>query len=241
MEERCERWVTEHPGDDWREEEKKHRNTSDEDDLKESRLFLDSGNIFRIFLDNFADVFRHGGRDAVSDENDDHGGEGDDEAIATIVCWPEDAPSDRVYDIGSDIENHFGDCEPDERRGEFFHRVLIVVAPPRLSKEGAGGGILLFEIFFNFQYHSIQIIIDIIIPKTQYHITKALKVYGSVSIVWNIFFVLPSIDFNNQFLFRATEVDDILSNSMLPTKSVPKGLSSETGPKNNFLWGRIFS
>jgi hypothetical protein len=123
----------------------------------------------------------------------------------------------------------------------FFIDDVVSLFPPLLSKEGAGGGILLFEIFFNFQYHSIQIIIDIIISKSKYCIAKALKVYGSVSIVGYIFFVLPPIDFNNQFLLRATEVDDILSNSMLPTESVPKELSSETGPKNSFLWGRIFS
>ena len=75
---------------------------------------LDYWHHARIFLEIFAEEARHGCGDAVSDENDNGRGEGDDERIAPVVGGSQDAPGDRVNHIARNIEEYFGKGEPDE-------------------------------------------------------------------------------------------------------------------------------
>ncbi len=121
LEERSEGCVSEGPGDGWCEQEEDDRDTADDDDLESGGLAFDSRDILRVLLEDFAQVFGHGGRDAVADKDDDHSGERHDEPVAAIISRTQYAASDRVDDIGGDIEDDFGGGEPEKGGREFFH------------------------------------------------------------------------------------------------------------------------
>ena len=70
----------------------------------------------------------------------------------------------------------------------------------------------------NHPNHPVDIFHCIVIPKSDYFISQRLKVFCSFCVVLCLLKVLASVQFNNQFLFDATEIRDVVSNCMLSSE-----------------------
>ena len=115
----------EDPSDKRRSKEKNRGNRKHEDGLKPERLVFDPENFPRCGFKYFTQVLGHGRRDAVSNEDDNHGSEGDHQTIATIGLGTQDATEGRLDDIPAEVVDNFSEREPHEGLGEFFHSVIL--------------------------------------------------------------------------------------------------------------------
>ena len=77
-------------GKKWRGEEKKNSHRRHEENLKTYGLAFDAENFFRGAFENFSQIFRHGSGNPVANQDDYHGSEGYNEAIASVIGWAED-------------------------------------------------------------------------------------------------------------------------------------------------------
>lgn len=114
-EERSEARVVEEVGEKRCSEKKEDRDGRHEQDLQSYGLALDAEYFFGGAFEDFSQVLGHGGRDSVADQDDDHGREGHDETVAAIIGRTENAADGRLDDVAGDIEDNFGNGEPDKR------------------------------------------------------------------------------------------------------------------------------
>lgn len=78
-----------------------------------------------------------------------------------------------------------------------------------------------FPVFQFIQYHlnhTIQVIGHVIIPKPQHFIPLIVKITRSEIIIIFLIKMLAAIQFYDQFQAKGTEVCNILTNGMLPSK-----------------------
>ena len=113
-EERSEARVVEEVGEKRCSEKKEDRDGRHEQDLQSYGLALDAEYFFGGAFEDFSQVLGHGGRDSVADQDDDHGREGHDETVAAIIGRTENAADGRLDDVAGDIEDNFGNGEPDK-------------------------------------------------------------------------------------------------------------------------------
>ena len=59
-----------------------------------------------------ADILGHGGRNAITNKNDDHRCECDYDPITSIVLWAKNPSNGTVDNIAGDVENHLGYGKP---------------------------------------------------------------------------------------------------------------------------------
>ncbi len=71
------------------------------------------------------------------------------------------------------------------------------------------------QCFKNCYYDSINIVVYIVIPETQYTITFRFEERRSFSIVFFLFKVLAAVQFDHEFLLWSAKIHDIRSNGML--------------------------
>ena len=95
--------------------------------------------------------------------------------------------------------------------------------------------------FLNLYYNPVHIFIDIVIPEAEHGVAKILEVLCSRGIISSVFFMLPPVDFDNQFFLGTTEVRNIWTYGMLSPKSVAERFSSESRPKDRFLRSLVCS
>ena len=67
----------------------------------------------------------------------------------------------------------------------------------------------------------VNILHHIAIPKTNDFITQRLKILCSFRIIFSLVYVLTAIEFDNEFLFDAAEIGDVVSNRVLPSEVHP--------------------
>ena len=77
-------------------------------------------------------------------------------------------------------------------------------------------------------YNTIQIAHHVVIPKTDDFIAKRVQVFGSLFIIFFLFQVLGAIQFNDEFLFDANKVGDVVADGMLTAKIESKLVSADS-------------
>ena len=85
---------------------------------------------------------------------------------------------------------------------------------------------LYFSIFTDFilhrmnngEYNAINIIRHFIVPKADDFVAQRVQVFRSLFIILFLFQMLTSIQFDDEFLFDADEIGDVVANGVLPSK-----------------------
>lgn len=67
---------------------------------------------------------------------------------------------------------------------------------------------------------SAEIVIDFIIPKSEYRVIKIRKVCRAISVTFFVVFSFPAIDVDDQSLFDATEINHIRTVGVLADEAV---------------------
>ena len=108
---------------------------------------------------------------------------------------------------------------------------------------------LYFSIFIGFifhhvkygQYNAIHIIHHIIVPEADNFIAQRFQIFCSLPIVFLLFQVLRTIQFDDEFLFEADEIWDVLAYRVLPSKVDSHLVVADDRPEFAFSWGEFFS
>ena len=106
---------------------------------------------------------------------------------------------------------------------------------------------LYFSIFIDFifhhvnngEYNAINIIHHTIIPKADDFVAERVQVFCSFFIVFFLLQVLTAIQFDDEFLFDADKIGNVLANGVLPSKVDSQLVVADECPKFAF-GGREF-
>ena len=77
---------------------------------------------------------------------------------------------------------------------------------------------LIFHRVDNGEYNAINIIRHIIVPKADDFVAERVQVFCSFFVVFFLFQMLTSIQFDDEFLFDAGKIGNVFANGMLPSK-----------------------
>jgi hypothetical protein len=83
---------------------------------------------------------------------------------------------------------------------------------------------------------SIEIVIDFIVPKSEYCVIKIRKVCRAISVMFFIIFSFPAIDVDDESFFDAAEINHIGTVGMLADEAVSECFVFESRPELAFLW-----
>ena len=89
------------------------------------------------------------------------------------------------------------------------------------------------------EYNAIHIIHHIIVPEADNFIAQRFQIFCSLLIVFLLFQVLRAIQFEDEFLFDANKVRNVITNCMLPSKVDSQLVVADERPKFAF-GGREF-
>ena len=104
-------------------------------------------------------------------------------------------------DIASHVEDNFGEREPDESGGKFFHMGLA-------------------ERITYFLYDAVDTFIDVVVPETEDSETKIREVFSPGLVVFFVVATLPAIDFNDQLFFNTAKIDCVWAMNMITDKGI---------------------
>ena len=68
------------------------------------------------------------------------------------------------------------------------------------------------------EYNAIDIIRHFIVPKADDFVTERVQGFGSFFVIFLLFQMLTSIQFNDEFLFDADEVENVFTNGVLSSE-----------------------
>lgn len=81
----------------------------------------------------------------------------------------------------------------------------------------------------------IEIIIDFIVPKSEYCVIKIRKVCRAISVTFFVVFSFPTIDIDDKFFLDATEINYIWTIGMLADEAVSECFIFESRPELTLL------
>ncbi len=103
-----------------------------------------------------------------------------------------------------------------------------------------GWGVALTQFFRNPLDHAIDVFQNLVVPETQNPMSLLLQPAGADRVILDLESVLPAVDLNNEFLFRAKEIDHVWSNGLLPPEpSVIDLAQAYAAPQCHFGIGRV--
>ena len=124
----------ENEGDHRRKEKKDDRHRADENELDFGRLSFDDRDESDLRVVYLAQIFRHGRRHALSNENNDHCCERDNDPIPPVLRRTQNPPHSGMNDIGREIVYNLAQCHPKKRFYEKFRHTFF--NPPLLPRRG---------------------------------------------------------------------------------------------------------
>ena len=108
---------------------------------------------------------------------------------------------------------------------------------------------LYFSIFTGFifqrmkygEYNAINFIRHIIVPKADDFVAEQVQVFCSFFIVFLLLQMLTSIQFDNEFLFDADKIGNVITNCVLPSKVDSQLVVADNCPQFSLGGCRFFS
>jgi len=94
------------------------------------------------------------------------------------------------------------------------------------------GGSPFFQYLQNHFQHRLRLLKHLVIPEPQYPKSLRLHLQVAARIIFRLFLMLPSIQFDNQLRFQAGEIGDVVADGHLAPEAVAaKLVAAQIAPK----------